>query len=243
MSERDPGHHRSRDHSDQLWEFAKSYGGKHPAASAVGILIVISFLGLLLVTVGKDNNTSFIQLLLMLITISGALYFSFTPPSASRFAVSILGCIVVSCILLDSPIPLRTAIARLVTAQSNPPPTPSSPTPATSAANPQPTAVRSARTLSFSVPGSYLAVGCEETATARVEFQLPDGATLDTSEAQWINTSNISSSEKRVQQVGRTVVAEGTLRGLARQMILGIGNCPGGGHGTLTLTGTYKVPD
>jgi len=85
----------------RLLTFEK-YGAKHPAAPAVGILVIISILGSLLVTVGSSNNTRFIEILLMLLAVAGALYFSFFPPSAPKFGASLFGCLLVASILWAS---------------------------------------------------------------------------------------------------------------------------------------------
>ena len=54
----------------------------------------------------------------------------------------------------------------------------------------------------------------------------------------WANTDNIKGQSQQASVQGNMAVATGTISGQDRQWT---GNCPGGGHGELVLSGTYVV--
>ncbi len=94
----------------------------------------------------------------------------------------------------------------------------------------------------FSVTSSYVDVGCDQTAPMNLVWRIPGGAKVLASQAQWVDTSNVVRETKEVSSTDDVVTAFGSITGLNRQCaIFGICNCPGGGHGRLTLSGTYSV--
>jgi len=66
--------------------------------------------------------------------------------------------------------------------------------------------------------------------------------------AGWVNTDKLKSQGASACTVtGQTASASGTISGVDNQCVGGgllpkICNCPGGGHGTFQIAGTYKVP-
>jgi len=114
------------------------------------------------------------------------------------------------------------------------------------------------KTETFSQPGSYASVGCTDNGSGSAVTTLPANASEITCNAQWINTRSLKNQTASCAIGGSTVTASGTIRGLDRTCIYRdvltaglfglIGNrdlfcdCPGGGHGTLTVTGSYKAP-
>ncbi len=90
----------------------------------------------------------------------------------------------------------------------------------------------------FAPPGQYAAVGCGGSTPATVTFALPEHAYEIQHSCKWVDQSNLKAASCLPEVVGTTVRASGTIVGLDRDMI---GNCKGGGHGTLTLSGSYKV--
>lgn len=86
--------------------------------------------------------------------------------------------------------------------------------------------------------------GCEEQRPVEVKFTLPENASLAGQlTAAWQNFSNAKTSDAPVAQLDtRTFIARSVVRGLDYQnFAFGIRNCPGGGHGELVLTGTYRT--
>ncbi len=210
----------------------------HPLASSLAALVILA---LLTITVGSVNQTDFINVLLVLVTIAGGLYFTFFPaPSAIRGLAAIVIAILVSSIVLNKPLELRTDLPKLwrvarasLLARVELP----SATPPTS----QPSIRPLLATTALSTPGTYASVGCGQTQSASVEVTLPPDAIDVTYSARWVDLSNIKSSTQSARQEGQRLIATGTITGLDRQYILGIPNCPGGGHATLVLTGSYKT--
>ena len=113
------------------------------------------------------------------------------------------------------------------------------------------------RVESFTQPGSYATVGCTDNNNGAAVANLPANATEIKCNAAWVDYANLKTQSASCAVGGSTVTASGTMRGLdlncfVRDVFTGgifgrlIGktfcNCPGGGHGTLQLTGTYKVP-
>jgi hypothetical protein len=103
--------------------------------------------------------------------------------------------------------------------------------------------VRTSQSVPFSNSSGYVSVGCEQTATATVTWQAPENAHVSAFHAQWVDVNNVSSQTQSVIPSGSTYLATGSIRGRDRQCVLGICNCPGGGHGNLVLSGTYELPD
>jgi len=203
----------------------------HPLASSLAALVVLV---LLTITIGSVNQTDFINVLIVLVTIAGGLYFTFFPsPSALRGLAAIVVVILVSSIVLNKPLELRTDLPKIwgsVRASLSGGVEPPSHTPTINQS-----------TTAITAPGVYASVGCGETQSASLEVTLPAGATDVTYSARWVDQSNIKSSTQSARQEGQRLIATGTITGLDRQSILGIPNCPGGGHATLVLTGSYKT--
>jgi hypothetical protein len=100
----------------------------------------------------------------------------------------------------------------------------------------------------FAAQSGSVNVGCEDGGSTSVAYTLPLSATEINCTAGWINTDHLKNQDQTACAVtGQTAKAEGNIRGLDNQCIGGgliprICNCPGGGHGTLQIAGTYKVP-
>lgn len=95
---------------------------------------------------------------------------------------------------------------------------------------------------SFSVSSSSINVGCESTQPAGLQWTAPAGASQLNPTAGWVNTDNLKSQPASAAATGLTATASGSITGLDKQCVFGVCNCPGGGHGTLNLTGTYVIP-
>ncbi|MET4493546.1 hypothetical protein [Bradyrhizobium sp. LA7.1] len=101
----------------------------------------------------------------------------------------------------------------------------------------------------FSARSGYAAMGCEQTTTAAATYQLPEGAQEIQCSAAWVDTSNIGSSSQNCAVGGLVATGSGSMRGRNKDCIKvppfgpTVCNCPGGGHGTLQISGTYKVPE
>jgi hypothetical protein len=93
----------------------------------------------------------------------------------------------------------------------------------------------------FAKSSGQINFGCEETREVNVEYDLPEGAKLvGTPSVAWQNTSNVASQQGNFQDKGQSVVGRGIIRGLDYQNFAITRNCPGGGHGELVLSGTYR---
>ena len=106
------------------------------------------------------------------------------------------------------------------------------------------TSVQANQDVPFRVTSGQRNFGCGESARADVRFTLPTGATLVAQATpQWENTSNASSVDPpQVRTEGNSLVASASIRGLPFQEFgFGVKNCPGGGHGEIVLTGTYRT--
>ena len=89
----------------------------------------------------------------------------------------------------------------------------------------------------FRVSSGQFNVGCTDSANASVTWNLPVGAHDINASADWEKADDLQSSgASRPVVQGQTVTASGSIRGRDREWT---GNCPGGGHGELVLTGTY----
>ncbi|WP_156384837.1 hypothetical protein [Rhizobium sp. Leaf453] len=100
---------------------------------------------------------------------------------------------------------------------------------------------------SYSLRSGYKNMGCEETTSASARFEAPANATEIQCNTAWVDSSNVGSSSDNCAIGGTVVTATGSMRGRNRDCIGGglvpkVCNCPGGGHGYLQLSGTYKVP-
>ena len=120
------------------------------------------------------------------------------------------------------------------------------------------TSVNQLQDQTFSTSSAQVTYGCEENNSGGVSVNLPPEAQQINCNASWINLSNTGTQGASCAVGGTTVTASGTVRGRDRQCIVTdvlsgglfraiVGrktacNCPGGGHGTLLLQGTYKMP-
>ncbi|MDX0760535.1 hypothetical protein GOD62_32565 [Sinorhizobium medicae] len=110
----------------------------------------------------------------------------------------------------------------------------------------------------FSVRSGQVTYGCEENNSGSANYTLPDGAKEVNCTAGWVDISNTKTRSASCAVGGSTVTATGTVRGRDRECIVSdilsggifravVGrrtacNCPGGGHATLQLSGSYKLP-
>jgi len=93
-------------------------------------------------------------------------------------------------------------------------------------------------TVPFQTSSGQLNVGCGETASTTVGWNLPTGARDANVSASWENADNIQGQTQQAVVSGNVATAFGTIRGRDREWL---GNCPGGGHGQLVLKGTYVI--
>lgn len=97
---------------------------------------------------------------------------------------------------------------------------------------------RAERNLPFEAFGPRLAVGCEDNNSSRVDYAVPDGAYEVQRFCEWVQVDDLKTQSCETSLSGTTVSANGNIRGRDREWT---GNCPGGGHGTLRLYGSYKI--
>jgi len=228
---------------DLLVGWAQKFGGKHPLAPALGIIVLLCILLFAVFTLGLGDNTRFLMLLLTLMVLLLSIFFTFSPPppSARRAVMGVLATVLTSSLCLNAPFPVRDWFVAITSINVAAVPT-IVPKPSASAGSASPPATVMV-SKPFEVLGPSVNVGCEEAATGSVHFLLPERATLQSSNASWINVVNVTQYSARVTQSGLDIVANGTIQGRSRENIaFGIKNCPGGGHGNLRLTGTYSVP-
>jgi hypothetical protein len=93
-------------------------------------------------------------------------------------------------------------------------------------------------TVPFSTSSGQLNVGCGDSATTSVTWVVPTGSTQINPQASWQRTDNLKGQNQRATVEGNVAKATGTITGQDRQWT---GNCPGGGHGELVLSGTYAI--
>ena len=93
--------------------------------------------------------------------------------------------------------------------------------------------------IKFEADSGYIHVGCEQTQQATVVWNVPPGATLNEVTATWVDTNNLTFTNRDITRQSDRVIATGFIRGQSREWLL---NCPGGGHGKLVLAGTYRAP-
>ncbi len=93
-------------------------------------------------------------------------------------------------------------------------------------------------TVPFRTSSGQLNVGCSDSATTSVSWNVPTGARDIHPQASWERTDNIKNQNQQVSVNGNVATATGTISGQDRQWT---GNCPGGGHGELVLSGTYVI--
>jgi hypothetical protein len=93
-------------------------------------------------------------------------------------------------------------------------------------------------TVPFSTSSGQLNVGCGDSATTSVTWVVPAGSTQINPQASWQRTDNLKGQNQQATLDGNVAKATGTITGQDRQWT---GNCPGGGHGELVLSGTYVI--
>ena len=93
-------------------------------------------------------------------------------------------------------------------------------------------------TVPFSVRSGQLNVGCGDSASTSVSWTLPPGAREVNESASWQRADGLKNNAQSVVVQGSVVIATGSISGQDRQWT---GNCPGGGHGELVLTGSYVI--
>ncbi|SEP09314.1 hypothetical protein SAMN02799625_04646 [Methylobacterium sp. UNC300MFChir4.1] len=102
---------------------------------------------------------------------------------------------------------------------------------------------------SFNARSGYTAMGCEQTTSATVRFDLPPGSQEISCSAAWVDTSNVGGSNQNCTVGGTVATGSGSMRGRDKQCIRippfgpTVCNCPGGGHGNLQISGSYKVTE
>lgn len=101
--------------------------------------------------------------------------------------------------------------------------------------------VSTPRQVAFNTPSASINVQCEQGLPGSATQPIPAGAVVTACRGEWRDISNIGSHEPGTcteTPDGRTVT--GTIRGLNKDFF---GSCPGGGHATLHIVGTYVVTD
>jgi len=91
----------------------------------------------------------------------------------------------------------------------------------------------------FANTSGQLNVGCEQSSSTGVNWNAPDGASQLNATAVWVETSNLKSQSATALTSGLVATASGSITGLDKGFM---GNCSGGGHGKLQLSGTYMLP-
>jgi hypothetical protein len=97
---------------------------------------------------------------------------------------------------------------------------------------------KQAVTIPFSTTSGQLNVGCGDSATTSVSWVVPAGSSQINPQASWQRTDNLKGANQQATVEGNVAKATGTITGQDRQWT---GNCPGGGHGELVLSGTYLI--
>jgi hypothetical protein len=93
-------------------------------------------------------------------------------------------------------------------------------------------------TIPFRISSGQINVGCNESRSTQAQLIAPPNATNIVANAHWENFNNVRSQNASAPIQGTTITATGQISGLAREWT---GNCPGGGHGELILSGTYDI--
>jgi hypothetical protein len=98
-------------------------------------------------------------------------------------------------------------------------------------------------TVPFQASSGQINFGCGQSLPVTVNFSMPPGATLLSQSLGWVNVNNSNAtSTSPVSVQGNIVAGAGVITGLNYQEFpFGVRNCPGGGHGALVLSGSYKV--
>ncbi len=90
----------------------------------------------------------------------------------------------------------------------------------------------------FRVGSGSLNVGCDETRAASVSFTAPAGSIIVSADAAWSNLDGVASVSQSATHSETSASAQGILKGRDRTWI---GDCPGGGHGELSLFGSTSM--
>jgi hypothetical protein len=96
--------------------------------------------------------------------------------------------------------------------------------------------------VSFSASGGYVAVDCEAWGNGQAQFTAPDSAYEVQCHCSWDGGDNLTNQECNCPVSGTVATGTGRIRGLNRQCgPFNICNCPGGGHATFNIAGSYKI--
>jgi hypothetical protein len=82
-------------------------------------------------------------------------------------------------------------------------------------------------------------VDCESTGSTGVNWQAPVGSNQVNATADWVNTDKVGQQSPNAAASGLNATATGSIRGQNKNWL---GNCDGGGHGTLHMHVTYTIP-
>ena len=95
-----------------------------------------------------------------------------------------------------------------------------------------------ATSVPFRLSSGQINVGCGESRGTQTVFTAPPGARNIAAIPSWENIRDVKRQDKAVAIQGTVVTATGQLAGRDREWT---GNCLGGGHGELVVSGTYLV--
>lgn len=93
-------------------------------------------------------------------------------------------------------------------------------------------------TVPFRVSSGQINVDCNESRKVQASYTAPPNAKNINAFSSWENIRDVKQQDKSLSIQGTVVTAIGQLVGNNREWT---GNCPGGGHGELVITGTYGV--
>jgi hypothetical protein len=92
----------------------------------------------------------------------------------------------------------------------------------------------------FRVSSGYTMVDCNRSMTRQVTYTAPVGATIDSVMAAWENTDGLAGESANASHDSNIASASGSIVGRDRTFF---GNCPGGGHGELVLSGNFSLDE
>ncbi|WP_369789581.1 hypothetical protein [Rouxiella sp. WC2420] len=102
------------------------------------------------------------------------------------------------------------------------------------------TNVENNKSIHLVVPGNYYEVGCEESKSGQIFYNLPENARNVNCSGRWMSVSNLNSQGVDGCKVsGQTAMVGGIIRGKDKEW----GNCPGGGHATFQMEVDYILSD
>jgi hypothetical protein len=90
----------------------------------------------------------------------------------------------------------------------------------------------------FRVSSGYTMVDCSRSMARQVTYAAPVGATIDSVTAAWENTDGLAGESANASHDSNIASASGFIMGRERTFF---GNCPGGGHGELVLSGNFSL--